>query len=244
MAHIKVLIVEDELIIAEDMRQMLREMEYEVIGITGDCEEAMELLSSDTPDIALIDIHLRKTDDGIRLAHHIRERYHMPLVFVTSYSDKSTVEQAKKVKPDGYIVKPFNKEDLYTSIEIVLSNFGGIQPNAFTDDTSKSVVIKDSIFIRKDHMLIKIRFEELVWIKSEQNYLELHCRDAHHLIRSTLKEFMEKLPASFIQVHKSYCINIPYLTAIDRNTVWLKETSLPIGRAYLKEVQDKLNLQI
>lgn len=247
MARVKTLIIEDELIIAEDMKEMLQEMNHHVIGIASDSKETAEILDQDTPDIALIDIHLRGEDDGIALALFIKEKHDIPIIFITSYSDKATVDRAKRVSPDGYIVKPFAKEDLFTSIEIALFNFAnkqkpGLHPE---NEEARNPVTKESIFIRKDYMLIKIRFEDLVWFRSELNYLELYCREEKHLIRSTLREFMEKLPSeTFLQVHKSYGVNTRYITAIDHGNVWLKDIKIPLGRAYLETVQKALNLEI
>lgn len=245
MSNIKTLIVEDELIIAEDMKGMLQEMQYEVIGIANDKKEAEEILTHDTPDISLIDIHLRGGDDGISLARFIKDKFDIPVIFITSYSDKATVERAKYVHPDGYIVKPFEKDDLYTSIEIAIFNHKqNNSDSAKTDkETTENVVIKDSIFIRKEYMLIKIKFDDLIWIKSELNYLELHCLENKHLIRSTMKEFLDKLPSSaFLQVHKSYCINTKYITAIDYSNIWLKKVQIPIGRTYHQVIEKELHL--
>jgi len=247
MSHIKTLIVEDELIIAEDMKGMLWEMQHDVIGIASDCGEAEEILSREIPDIVLVDIHLRGGDDGISLAQTIREKYDIPIVFITSYSDKTTVDRAKKVRPEGYIVKPFEKADLYTAIEIALNNFSGHQKSGMKveKEDSGSIVIKDSIFIRKDYMLIKVKFDDLIWIQSELNYLELYCRENKHLVRSTMKDFIDKLPSGlFLQVHKSYCINTRFVTAIDHSYIWLKEVQIPMGRAYLETVKRALNLEI
>ncbi len=247
MSKIKTLIVEDELIIAEDMKGMLREMEHEVVGIASDCDEAEEIIARNIPDLALIDIHLRDDDDGISLAQFIRNKYDIPIVFITSYSDKATVERAKQVMPEGYLVKPFEKEDLYTSVEIALCNYNRKQkPEAINPkEEADNLVIKDSIFIRKDYMLVKIKFDDLIWIRSEMNYLELHCKENKHLIRSTLKEFLDKLPpACFIQVHRSYAINSHYITAIDHNNVWLQEIQLPIGRSYQETIKKSLGIEI
>ena len=247
MSSIKIIIVEDELIIAEDMKEMLLNMQYEVIGIANGCDEAEQILSRDIPDIALIDINLRGDEDGISLAMSIRKRYDIPIIFITSFSDKATVERAKQVKPNGYIVKPFEKEDLYTTIEIALYNFStGQKPDEqVTKEDSGSVVIRDSIFIRKDYMLVKVRFEDLFWIKSELNYLELHCRGNKHLVRSTMKDFVEKLPVNqFLQVHKSYCINTKCITAIDHGNIWLNDVQIPMGRSYLETVKQKLRVDI
>lgn len=247
MSSLKTLIVEDELIIAEDMKGMLQESGYQVIGIATDNDEAREILTGDSPDIALIDINLSGGDDGISLAKYIREKYDIPIIFITSLSDKKTVERAKQVRPEGYIVKPFAKEDLYTSIEIAIFNFTGAAKNSSNHDkdSDENVVIRDSIFIRKDYKLIKIRFDDLIWIRSELNYLELHCSENKHLVRCTMREFVQKLPAdSFLQVHKSYCINTRYISAIDHRRIWLGKIQVPIGRSYLETVKKTLNLEI
>lgn len=245
MRSIQILIVEDELIIAEDMKGMLLDLQYEIVGIAGDCSEAEEFLQRIIPDIALIDIQLRGKDNGISLARSIREKYDIPIVFITSFSDKATVEQVKQLGPEGYIVKPFEKEDLYTAIEIAVFNHNQKAGSVPEKDEAESVILKDCIFIRKDYMLIKIRFDDLVWIKSELNYLELYCIENKHLIRSTLKEFVDKLPSdSFLQVHKSYCINTKYITAIDHSKIWLKGIQIPIGRSYLEIVKKVLKLEI
>ncbi|HLO60025.1 MAG TPA: response regulator [Bacteroidales bacterium] len=245
MSAVKIFIAEDELIIAEDIRGMLNDMGHTVTGIAVDIKEAEEILSHEMPDIALIDIHLKGVDDGIDLASIIRKKMDIPVIFITSYSDAKTVERAKHVMPDGYIVKPFEKADLFTAIEIALFNYEKRHTAEIAHDDSISVVIRDSIFIRKDYMLIKIKFDDLIWIKSELNYLELHCKEARHLIRSTIKEFKEKLPPElFLQIHKSYCINTKYITAIDHNQVWLGINKIPIGRAYLDQIRSSLKLDL
>ncbi len=247
MSKIRILIVEDELIIAEDMKEMLQELHYEVMGIACDSREAEGYLASEVPDIALVDIQLRGGDNGIELAKKIKDKYHIPIIFITSHSDKGTVEKAKLVKPNAYIVKPFEKDDLYTSIEIAIFNSDAnqnYQLNTQTED-AENVIFKDSIFIRKDYMLVKILFENLMYIKSDNNYLELYCTENKHLVRSTLKEFIDKLPSAiFLQVHKSFCININYITAIDYNSVWLKNTKIPIGRSHLENIKKILNIEM
>lgn len=247
MSHIKILIVEDELIIAEDMKGMLQETGYRVTGIATDSKEAKAFLAGDVPDIILIDINLRGGDDGIILAQSIREHYDVPIIFITSFSDKPTVERAKRVRPEAYIVKPFSREDLYTSIEIAIFKYAESSTSAVNADRNEAsnAVINDSIFIRTDYKLVKIRFDDLFWIRSELNYLELHCREQKYLVRSTLKEFVDKMPADiFLQVHKSYCVNIKHISAIDHRHIWIKNTEVPVGRSYLETIRNKLQVDI
>ena len=243
MSKVKILVVEDELIIAEDIRMMLEDLGYEVIGTAPGYSEAIELMNKDLPDGVLIDILLAGEKDGITLAETIREKYSLPFIFLTSHSDTATVERAKLVHPDGYLVKPFEKKDLYTSIEIAFSNFIRREETEVEDENS--FFLKDSIFIRKDYLLIKIRFDDLKWVKSDGNYLELYCKDEKHLVRSSMKNFAQRLPANrFLQVHKSYLVNIEHIKSIDHRNVRIDDELIPIGRALLDDIKKILDIPL
>lgn len=122
MSRHKILIVEDEPVIAENISLYLDNNDFEVSGIAYDAEEAFEQLKVNTPDAVILDINLESDHNGIDIARHINQRYRLPFLFLTSYSDKNTLERAKQVKPDGYIVKPFNERTLLASLEIAISN--------------------------------------------------------------------------------------------------------------------------
>ncbi|MBN2612155.1 MAG: response regulator [Bacteroidales bacterium] len=242
---IRILIIEDELIIAEDMKEKLQDLGYSVAGIACDTEESMKFIDISLPDIALVDIQLRDNDNGIELAGTLKTKYNIPVVFITSHSDRNTVEQAKNVEPEGYIVKPFEKEDLFTAIELAIFRHDKQNnlPETNENEETRNIVIKDCIFIKKDYMLIKVKFSDLKWIKAEGNYLELYCIENKHLIRSSLKNFIDKLPSElFLQVHKSFCVNISFITSVEYSSVALDKTIVPIGRSYLDHVKKVLNI--
>lgn len=122
MSKLRILIVEDEPIIAENIAIYLDTEDFEVSGIAYDNEMARHELSFNTPDAVILDVNLESEEDGIDLAAYINEMFQLPFLFLTSYSDKSTLERAKPVKPSGYIVKPFNERTLIASLEIAISN--------------------------------------------------------------------------------------------------------------------------
>ena len=111
------MVVEDEIVIADNICMILEDLGYEVLEPAINYEEALETIKEDVPDLAILDIQLGGRRDGIDLAWKIKEDYSFPFIFLTSNADAATVERAKKVAPPSYLVKPFNKDDLFTSIE-------------------------------------------------------------------------------------------------------------------------------
>ncbi|HNR08028.1 MAG TPA: response regulator transcription factor [Saprospiraceae bacterium] len=119
----KILIVEDEPLIAEHIATYLNNADFMVSGIAYDVDEARQLLRTSSPDAVILDINLDGETDGIQLAEFINKNYQLPFLFLTSYADRDTLERAKKVEPWGYIVKPFNEKTLQATLEIAISNF-------------------------------------------------------------------------------------------------------------------------
>ncbi len=133
MSQIRVLIVEDDPLIATDIAQCLEDLDYAVCGKAFTIARAHHLLETSYPDIALLDINLEGKQEGIDLAKIVREKYKIPFVFLTSYADKNTIREAKLVQPAGYIVKPFDEQDLYAALEIALFNHSQKQKGLFAE---------------------------------------------------------------------------------------------------------------
>ncbi len=117
----RILVVEDEALIAEDIDHVLRRLGYEVAGVVESGEEALRTVANTDVDLALMDIVLRGPLDGIRAAKAMRERWGTPVVFLTSHSDDATLRRARSAVPHGYLLKPFSERDLRTTVEIVLA---------------------------------------------------------------------------------------------------------------------------
>lgn len=122
MSGIKVLIVEDEPLIAKNIGMYLNNNDYEVAAIAYDPDEAFFQLKKQQPDFAILDINLESEKTGIDIANYINKNNFIPFIYLTSYSDKETIDKAKITNPAGFIVKPFNEKTLYATIEIALSN--------------------------------------------------------------------------------------------------------------------------
>ncbi|HSE84430.1 MAG TPA: response regulator [Thermodesulfobacteriota bacterium] len=120
---IKVLIVEDEKIVALDLRERLENLGYTVTAIASSLDEALGKIKDTRPDIVLLDIRLDHNTDGIKIAEQIRMHFRIPFIYMTAYADEGTFEAAKKTAPYGYILKPFEDKEIHTSIQIVIHKY-------------------------------------------------------------------------------------------------------------------------
>ncbi len=120
MKKIQILIVEDERIVAEDVKTKLEHVGYAVAGIVNSGEESVKKAEILKPDLVLMDIVLEGKMDGIEAAAEILSKLNIPVVYLTAYSDKKTLKKAKVTEPFGFIIKPFEAQDLFTSIEMAL----------------------------------------------------------------------------------------------------------------------------
>ncbi|MFH1581617.1 MAG: response regulator [Pseudomonadota bacterium] len=120
MTNAQILVVEDEGIIAKDIQNTLESLGYAVPAIASSGEEAIKKATETLPDLVLMDIVLEGHMDGVEAAERIRDRFDIPVVYLTSYADNKTLQRAKITEPYGYILKPFSERELYTTIEMAL----------------------------------------------------------------------------------------------------------------------------
>ena len=119
---IRIIIVEDEALVAEDLMEMLQGFGYEIPGIADTGEKAIALSEEHQPDLVLMDINLAGAMDGITAGGEIRSRWGIPIIYVTAFATQAIIDRAKKTNPSGYILKPFNERQIQTALEIALYN--------------------------------------------------------------------------------------------------------------------------
>ncbi len=120
MPDAKILIVEDENIVALDLKRRLNKLSYNVIGMASSATKALVLVDEHQPDIVLMDIHIQGNTDGIDVAKTLYDQYHIPVIFLTAYSEDSTLLRAKESKPYGYLIKPYSERELHACIQVAL----------------------------------------------------------------------------------------------------------------------------
>ncbi|HFA50060.1 MAG TPA: response regulator transcription factor [Bacteroidetes bacterium] len=189
MNDIKVLIIEDEALIATDIADILEEYEYRVSGIAHKAEEAFFQLENNRPDIVLLDINLNDKKDGLDIGAHILKNYELPIIYLTAYADKATVERAKHTRPMGYIVKPFDGKDIYSSIELALYNYANIIKPVCFDRTFINRKIYSPI-TEKEFEIAKDIYEG----KTNRQLAEKHFISIN-TVKTHVKNLYEKLDA-------------------------------------------------
>lgn len=117
---LRALIVEDEALVADELSERLSRLGFSVIGAVDSADQGIAIATRERPDLILMDIRLRGNKDGVQAADEIRRRLDTSIVYVSALSDASTVERAKRTDHDGFILKPFHRNDLQSTIEIAM----------------------------------------------------------------------------------------------------------------------------
>lgn len=238
----KILLVEDNTNLSENISELLKINGYEILRIFESADSVMEYMLESPPDLILIDIKLKGSKTGIELAHDLRNEFKVPIVFITSASGKDIISKVRHLHPDGFIVKPFTKESLITTIELALANYKSEELIENRASMVKSANTPDELFIRENGWLKKIRIDDIHWIKAEGTYTQLYAEGKQYTLRNTAKEILSKLNEDqFHRIHKSYIINLKKIDAFNSSTVKIDDSEIPIGRNYYKELINMVN---
>lgn len=175
----KILIIEDELLIAKDISFILESKGYVTKYGIKTAEEAIIEIQNNNYDLVLIDIHLKDNSDGILVGSYLLNKNIIPYIYITSYSDKESIERIKLTRPHGIIIKPFKLEDIITNTSIVLSNFYYSNINVFSvnDELNYKIpfLLKDVCDYIDLNINKKINMQELTSLTkwSKQHFLKL-----------------------------------------------------------------------
>ena len=172
----KVLIVEDEVLVAYDLSTMLEQVGYAVPAVATSVGEALEAVERYEPDVVFIDIVLGGERDGIDLGRILQADYDLPFLYVTSHADRATVERAKATRPSGYLVKPFTESEVYAATEIALSHFTERSDDTTGMDVDRSSGGLPAYRLRKvlayiaEHLTEDLRMDALAEVAGMSKY--------------------------------------------------------------------------
>lgn len=245
MKNTKAIVVEDEAIVSKDIQVCLKKLGYQVIGSFSSGEKLLESLPDLNPDVILLDIMLSGQMSGVETSAIIKEKYNIPVIFLTAYTDEKTLSKAKVTEPYGYIVKPFKEIDLRTSIEMALYKWK--KENEVFENRSRirENITTDFVYIKHNSRLIKLNNEDIYFIEALKDYVSIYTEDMKYTIHSTMKEMENKLNSNdFFRIHRSFIVNLKKIKEIESQNVVLDkdERVLPIGGSYKEELFQRINL--
>ncbi|AFY73804.1 DNA-binding domain-containing protein, AraC-type [Synechococcus sp. PCC 7502] len=157
----QIVIVEDERLVAQDIAQLLKDEGYTICAIAADGKTAIQKIIEFSPDLVLLDIRIKGEIDGIEVAEHIQSFYAIPVIFLTAFSDAETLKRAQATHPMGYVLKPFRREQLLSSITIALSTYQNHKIAPEPEKIQSSYRLKSTITYIHDHLHQNINLEML-----------------------------------------------------------------------------------
>lgn len=238
---IKILIVEDEMLIAANISLDLTKLGYEVTGIIPRGEEALVHVKENMPDLILLDIQLKGKIDGVETAKILKQQFDIPVIFLTANADEANFARAKETKPDAFISKPFKKLDLQRAIELVETRI--TEENQNHKEPKNVEVLVDSIFVRDHDKMVKVAIKDIYYIEAERNYCRIFGSEKEHLLVLTLKDLAAKLPSfPFVRIHRSYIVNVSHIDEVTSQNLSIKGETLPISKGYRNELLDRIRL--
>lgn len=232
----RILIVEDDMIIAANISLQLSNLGYEVTGIETRGEDAINHAIENHPDIILMDINLKGKIDGIEAAKTIRKTWDIPLVYLTANSDDASFQKAKETQPYAFIPKPFNKLNLERTIALVEEKINE-KRNTASEPHQLIDGLEDRIFIRTNGKLVKVMLDEILYLEADRNYCHIYTKDQDYLIVNTLNMVCEKLTnRNFLRIHRSFVVNLKKLDAVADSYLEINNKVLPIGKMYKEDL--------
>ena len=218
MSKSRIIIIEDEFFAANHIADLVNSLQYLVVGIYHSGEEFLQQTNWEF-DAAIVDIFLSKKMTGLQVAKHLKE-HQKPFIFLTANQDSKTLQEAAHLSPKAYISKPFKPNDIKAALAMI--------------EHESSPKIK----IRGAHGTEFISANDILFIKGDGAYVEIHTQKGMTLQRKLLKEIEEELPHFFIRVHRSYLINRNYINQQTSNQLFIKENKIPISRSYKENLSN------
>ena len=217
MKSLKVVIVDDEVLIAEDLKDILNSFGLHNIHLAHSKSEAIKLLDEIMPDVALLDIRMEKELDGLELGEYINSKLKIPFIYITAHSDMAMIQEVVKTKPAAYITKPFKKSDLFANLNLI--------SEAISENENKNLSIKDGY----DTVIIPLN--TILYIEGEGNYINIFTDSKKIVSRQSLDSIMVDLdPLLFFRIHRSFIINTKKTNKYSRKEVVINNVTLPVSR--------------
>jgi len=238
----KILIVEDNIITAKHISNSIKKFGFEVTDLVNSLDGVQKSIVKSIPDLVILDINLGKDIDGIHIAEILEKEFGVSFIFLTSYNDENTINRIIKLKPLGYIIKPFNPVDLNAVIELAMFkvNNKNVQLKESAKDQNS---LENVLFVKNGRKIERVLISEIEYIQADGRYTYIILPSSKKICSTPLKILKEKLSeAFFVQIHKSYLVNITKINTITLNYLVIGEREIPISKIFRSDLLSFLNM--
>lgn len=242
MKTIQILLLEDKIEEAQKVIGLLS-LEYSITYVNT-LEKAIYSLENAQFDFAIVDIDINGKFDGIELAKHIQKMPNpIPFLFLTSMQSKTVFDEAKLTMPFTYLLKPFNVIELQYSVELAIEKCFN-QENTLRSNAT--VLAPNYLFVKKQQVICKVNFADIIYIEVDENYCTLFTTDQKFVVKKSLSKIKEILCTdNFEQIHRKIMINIDKISQINltENTIYLSSNyKVSISERYKKQFAQRFNI--
>lgn len=208
----KILIVEDQVLIANHIKNILEDGGFQNVEMVFKINSAIEKLDSFLPDLILLDINVEGKNSGIDWAEeYVKDS---KIIFITGQNEIETLKKALTVNPIAYLTKPVKEIDLLAALQVAKKQIN-----------SSYIIVKDGF----DE--VKLNFNDILFVKSERNYIDIQTITKKITVRNTLDNLINELdPKIFCKTHRSYVVNTSKITQKTSNSIFIDEFELPLSR--------------
>lgn len=225
----KILLVEDERELGENIRDLLQALGYEVVGLFDQSSTVLAYLKQNPVDLILMDIMIKGELDGIELTEKIKASHEIPVVFITAFSDQRVLERISDGAYEGYILKPFTLQSLKSAVFLALNK----KPPKKRSDLS----VKNILKVRDKGYVVPVPFREILFVEADGLYTKVVTDERTYVLRGILKDVVKELDETkFIRVHKSFCINLDKVQSLNAKELTIGAYTIPIRRGFYREI--------
>jgi DNA-binding LytR/AlgR family response regulator len=225
---IKVLIVEDDPLIAEAISVTLKKHSLEPVKICDSGEEAVQVFKNTDVDLVLMDIVLNGKMDGVAAAAMMLKNRVVPIIYLTDHTDQKKIDRALKTFPANYLTKPYDDSKLIIAIEISFYN-------AQHSSTGRGEqVLRKDVFVRAaNQQFEKVALKDIIYLEASRSYCKVVTDNHTYTLCSSMNQVQEQFEnADFMRVHRSYVVNTKRITKLDGNVIFLDKIKVDMGKEF------------
>ena len=243
-AKIRILIAEDDFVIAQELKISLQSLGYEVLDVVDKGEELLKKVTALLPDLVLLDIQLAGYMDGIDTARQLKEEFQIPFIYLTAQSDHQTIQRATITEPQAYLLKPFQLPELQASVEIAIYKSSRRNEQIAKEENLPSGFFsEDSLFLKVKNRLEKVNLKDILWLEAKDIYSAIKTNKSQYVVSHSLKALEPQLPSdNFVRCHRSYIISLDKIEAIEDNSLIIAGQYIPIGKTYKEALLKRLRI--